>query len=171
MKKISYSEDWSITNEYNEFDYDSIDERLGVSGKDNSDGSRLLSDFVGFDCDLFDNEQIEYLKDFFVWYRKENVKNLLSFLLKPCDKVKNRAGAMSERTRNALMMKVFCRVVLLHKIINDPEDIGWRELPKKYGVSNHSLYDVRKEIVEELSKFDKNISYSICNNRHLNKDK
>ena len=60
MKKISYSEDWSITNEYNEFDYDSIDERLGVSGKDNSDGGRLLSDFVGFDCDLFDNEQIEY---------------------------------------------------------------------------------------------------------------
>lgn len=63
-------------------------------------------------------------------------------------------------------MRMLCRLVLIHKIMNDIET-GYRELPETFGISNHIFYDERKRIIEELASKDKNIHYYICNNRHL----
>ena len=161
MKKTTYFEDWNETNP-NEFDYDAIDERLGLSTESDSDdgGRNILPS--NFDYSLFDCEQQEYLSEYLAWYRKDSIQHLLSFLLKPTENLTKN----SERSRKAVMMKVFCRNVLLHKLLNDP-DVGYRDLPKTFGISNHCFYDTRKEMLSELIKQDKNIEYILCNNRHL----
>jgi hypothetical protein len=114
-----------------------------------------------FDTDYFDDEALVYLNDYLKWYRKDICQSLLEFLIKPTKSLKNN----SERSRYAVMMRIFCRLTLLYKIICDPENSAWAELPERYGVSNHNLYDERKRVVEELSANDKNVAFYICNNR------
>lgn len=159
MKKVSYYEDWSLTNP-NEFSYDSIDERMGLS-EEESGRDRKFNLPSNFDCSAFDDKQMEYLSDYLTWYRKDISQQLLSFLVKPAKDLKN-----SERSRNATNMRMLCRLVLTHKIINDLQT-GYRDLPAKFGISNHVFYDERKRIIDDLCEVDKNISFTICNNRHL----
>lgn len=161
MRRTTYFEDWSETNP-NEFGYDAIDERLGLSTEKRSDDGRCDILPGNFDYSLFDSEQQEYIAEYLAWYRKDSIQHLLSFLLKPTENLTKN----SERSRKAVMMKVFCRNVLLHKLLNDP-DVGYRDLPKTFGISNHCFYDTRKEMLSELIKQDKNIEYILCNNRHL----
>jgi hypothetical protein len=144
MKKVPYSEDWLITNQLNDFDYDSIDDNL------RGDAEEIT----------FTKAQREYLEDYLIQYRKEVAQTLLSFILKPTETLKNN----SDRSRNAMLMKILCRVVLLNKILNN-SDVPYKDFPAEYGISNHSYYDERNEIVKELKKLDKNISFVICNNR------
>lgn len=63
-------------------------------------------------------------------------------------------------------MRALCRLLLLHKLLNDISS-GYRDLPDVYGISNHVFYDERKRIVNELSATDKNILYTVCNNKKL----
>ena len=161
MKKVSYYEDWSITNP-NEFDYDAIDKKLGVSAKSNTNSGGCNSLPNNFDCSMFDDDQLEYLAEYLPWYRKEVSQHLLRFLNEPAKSIKKN----SERSRKAINMRMLCRLVLLHKIINDDET-GYRDLPETFGISNHILYDERKRIIDELINTDKNIEFIICNNRHL----
>lgn len=161
MKRTSYFEDWSPTNP-NEFDYDAIDERLGLSTEKRSDDGRrnLLPD--NFDDTLFDSEQQEYIAEYLIQYRKEVAQRILDFIISPSKKlIRN-----SERNRKSTIMKIACRAVLFNKLLNDPK-VGYRDLPETYGISNHLFYDERKAILDELIEMDKNISYIICNNRHL----
>lgn len=161
MRRTSYYEDWSETNP-NEFDYDAIDERLGLSTEKRSDdgGRDILP--CNFDSSLFDCEQQEYIAEYLVQYRKEVAQRILDFVISPSKKLNRN----SERNRKSTIMKIACRAVLFNKLLNDPK-VGYRDLPEVYGISNHLLYDERKAILEELSEWDKNISYVICNNRTL----
>lgn len=161
MKRTTYFEDWNETNP-NEFDYDSIDERLGLSTEKRTNDRRcnLLPD--NFDSSLFDSEQQEYLSEYLIQYRKEVAQRILDFIVSPSKKlIRN-----SERNRKSTSMKIACRAVLFNKLLNDPK-VGYRDLPETYGISNHLFYDERKAILDELIEMDKNISYIICNNRHL----
>lgn len=104
---------------------------------------------------------MEYLSDYLQWYRKDISQQLLSFLISPSKDIKK-----SERSRNAIKMRILCRLVLLHKLINEI-DTGYRDLPEKFGISSHCFYDERKRIIDDLADIDKNIEFVICNNRHL----
>lgn len=161
MKKVSYYEDWEITNP-NEFDYDAIDKKLGISTKSNTNSTGCNSLPDNFDNDLFNDKQIEYLVDYLQYYRQESVKHLLSFLISPAKDLRNN----SERSRKAIQMRMLCRLVILHKLLND-EETGYRDLPEKFTISNHVLYDERKRMINELIDTDKNIEFILCNNRHL----
>lgn len=134
---------------------------MGVSTKMRNDCGRRDLLPSNFDYSLFNSEQQEYIAEYLNWHRKDICQTLLEFLIKPTKDLKND----SERSRHAVMMRIFCRLTLLYKIICDPDDVAWAELPKRYGVSNHNLYDERKRLIEELSVNDKNVSFYICNNR------
>lgn len=63
MKKISYSEDWGLTNATNDFDFDAIDERLGLI-EEESERETEFNLPNNFDCNAFDVKQLEYLSDY-----------------------------------------------------------------------------------------------------------
>ena len=161
MQHTTYFEDWGETNP-NDFDYDAIDERLGLSTEMHTANGRCDLLPGNFDSSLFNSEQQEYISEYLTQYRKEVAQRILDFIIKPSEKLNKK----SERSRKSVIMKMACRSVLMHKLLNDPK-VDYRDLPEVYGISNHLLYDERNAILEELSVMDKNISYCICNNRKL----
>lgn len=161
MKKISYSEDWGITNATNDFDYDAVDERMGLSKEQSGRNGNIYLP-GNFDCSAFNDKQVEYLSEYLQWYRKDTIQEFLSFITKPLEDLSKK----SERHQGAIRMRVLCRLILLHKLLNDIE-VGYRDLSDKFGISSHVFYDERKRIIDDLSDIDKNISFIVCNNRKL----
>lgn len=104
--------------------------------------------------------QEESIADEYLYKRKELTSKLLNFILKPLELM----NVDSTKNRYATSMKVLCRVILLNKLLNDDET-PYSELPQKYGISNHSFYDERNAVIEELSATDKNIGFIIRNNQ------
>lgn len=87
----------------------------------------------GLDDDLFTDEQLEHL---LVWWqdaRRDTVNKLLAFLLQPKQK----------------RPKLKARLVLLDKMLNRP-DLKWSETAAAYGVSQHTLYNVKNQVEKEV---------------------
>lgn len=156
MKKISYNDQWIETNIGNEFPYDEID------GEQYFDLS-ILPEWFNFDA--FTDEQLYYLSGFLESYRKEKISEILEFILKPLTEVD--AEELKERSKENRKARVLCRIALLYKLLNCDcdEEIPWAELPERFLLSNHTFYDERKAVIEELQPTAKNAFHLISNNK------
>lgn len=142
MNNIAYKESWLETNPASE------------------ESTTEINLDIDIDNEEFTDEQLLIINDWYLYKRKELTSKLLDFILKPIESM----NADSTKNRYATSMKVLCRVVLLNKLLNDDET-PYSKLPQKYGISNHSFYDERNVVIDELSSSDKNIGFYIRNNQ------
>lgn len=160
MKKIAYNEYWEETNVGNEFPYDEID------GDEYFDLS-IIPEY--FDFDAFSDKQLYYLSGFMEGYRKEKISEVLQFILKPITEVD--ITEIKERSKENRKSRVLCRLALLYKLLNCDDDIPWAEIPERFLLSNHTFYDERKAVIEELKPNAKNSFHLISNNaKHTRPD-
>ena len=128
----NYIEDWQVTNPYN----------LNTSDNDHEVRIEFLEN-SGLDAELFDSEQLIYLKDFLSDYRMEIARTLVEFICKPDFKGK------SLKNKNALFVKIAGRAALLDELLNNRK-LKINEWKSIYGVSLHQRYDVLYEVIDEL---------------------
>lgn len=161
MKKISYNDQWIETNIGNEFPYDEIDD-------DKYFDLSILPEY--FDFDAFSDEQLFYLSGFLESYRKEKISEILEFALKPLTEVDTEE--LKERSKENRKSRVLCRIALLYKLLCDSdEEIPWASLPERFLLSNHTFYDERKAVIDELKPTTKNAFHLISNNKkHVRRD-
>lgn len=80
------------------------------------------------ELDRFTDEQLVYLSEWLLDFRAECLNRLQEFL--------SRKGSR-------------CRICILDKMINRPH-LKWRDAAEFYGVSQHKLYNMKREIMGEL---------------------
>lgn len=62
-----------------------------------------------------------------------------------------------EHQKQAHVNRIACRCVLLHKLLENGE-IKWSAIPDEYGISSHTFFEVKDEILAELKKFNPRIN-------------
>ncbi len=87
------------------------------------------------ECELFTDVQLAYLSDWWQEARRDVINKVLAFLV--CQRKKR-------------INRVKMRLVLLDKILNHP-DLPWGETAAAYNVSQHALYNMKKEVERELA--------------------
>lgn len=107
---------------------------------DTSAGEPDIADCVfpaGFNVDMFEEGQLEYLNDVFREYRNLTMRKTLELLTIQADGWQERAA-------------------VLDKLINR-SDLTWREAPSFYGLSNHRFFDAKNMLEVVFSGYGEHI--------------
>lgn len=135
MTEVTYLEGWA--------EMQPVEEKV--------DAERTLP--KNFEVEEFDDEQLEYLKDYLVEYRLESIIEFVKFLLNDAPHTN------SEKSKVAYFQRIVCKLVLMRRLLDyDLQDMPWNEVPKNFGLSSHVFFDVKDCVFKELCKISPRIN-------------
>lgn len=120
-----------------------------MQGDEPSDPGRTIP--LDLELDYFDDEAIEYLKDYLADFKMDMTRKLINFL------IGDNIRGTGEHQKQARINRIACRCVLLHKLL-EMKDLKWSDIPEQYGISSHTFFEVKDEILKELKQFNPRIA-------------
>ena len=137
---MNYYSDWELTNIQEE----------------RSDEPRALP--KDFECEMFNEEQLKYLGEYFEDYRKKYISDFVAYIAKPLNDIdKNDCN----RKVSTKLKQTLYRLLIIHKLLNN-KDASFQDYTSTYNLSNHVFYEVRNNIVKELAEKNKSVKRVVC---------